>query len=300
MAPTVALYNHNGMVGSHLLRYLLAAHEAGLIILYILHRSGSNIDAIPQGIETRVVNFVKDSPNFDAELNRRAVQGINVFISAAAKADLVNQVAILEALSTSTELATFIPSEYGIYWTEEDYTHDNLKLAKFKDQLVDLAKSLNIPTTIIKVGSIPETTFGKVPDSGINVKENKVSFYGDARTRKTILASLEYIAAGVIELITTHKPSELANKIYQFIEYEPTGEEIIQALTVVHGRPPLIHINTEEELAEQYLKSIQEAIGAATKYKWGKVGFETPGERVTVKSYISIGLEAELKRFATK
>jgi len=54
-------------------------------------------------------------------------------------------------------LITFIPSEYGTFWSGKEFEqYPILNFLRTKDQVVDRAKELGVPTTIIKTGAFVE------------------------------------------------------------------------------------------------------------------------------------------------
>lgn len=71
---TVGVLGHTGRVGSQLVKNLIEYHQQGKVKLVVLHRPSSDISALPEGVETRVIELAKDEP----EKHLEAVKGLNV------------------------------------------------------------------------------------------------------------------------------------------------------------------------------------------------------------------------------
>ena len=77
MSPTtVGLLGHTGLVGKKLLPELAALHAEGKIALTVLHRSSSDLSAIPEGVAARVLDLTAaDGPEYD-----KSVEGLQVIM----------------------------------------------------------------------------------------------------------------------------------------------------------------------------------------------------------------------------
>lgn len=76
-----------------------------------------------------------------------------------ASSAVLSQIPLVEALAGSSDLLTFIPSEYGTHWTKEEMSNPKLAFLGMKDQVADKARDLGVPLTIIHNGGFTESAF---------------------------------------------------------------------------------------------------------------------------------------------
>ncbi len=73
---------------------------------------------------------------------------------------VMSQIPLIEALAGSSDLYTFIPSDYGSPWTEKEFNeYPKLAFLKGKEHVADRAKELGVPFTPIKAAAFPEFAF---------------------------------------------------------------------------------------------------------------------------------------------
>ncbi|XAO22688.1 hypothetical protein I312_101461 [Cryptococcus bacillisporus CA1280] len=265
MSPIVALIGHNGTVGENILPYLVDAHKKGSIKLVILHRPNSDLSKIPSdaGIEKRIIELEEGK----VDAIKAVVKDLEVVISTIAAANTPNQVYLAEALVGSPVFKTFIPSDFGCVWSEEEISSPGLSILKIKEEAAENIKHLKVPITEIKVGMFDLFFFG-YKAGGTDVKGNQVQHYHKSLNTQIPITSLSYLGYSVAQLVSD--PSLLAklpNSTPYIFDYAPTGQEIVDVLTQLHGQPTKTVEVNEENMAERLKGSW--AVGAAVIKKWG-------------------------------
>ena len=77
MTPhVVGLQGHTGRIGSAVLKAIIEHHNAGKVVLVILHRPGSDLSSVPNGVETREIDLSRP----DESKIKAAVKGLNVLV----------------------------------------------------------------------------------------------------------------------------------------------------------------------------------------------------------------------------
>lgn len=76
MPNTVALLTVTGTLGPHLLKALGDQHVSGKIKLIALHRPDSDISNVPNGVETRVLDYESAT----AEDVAKALKGVEILV----------------------------------------------------------------------------------------------------------------------------------------------------------------------------------------------------------------------------
>ncbi|WVW83154.1 hypothetical protein I302_105172 [Kwoniella bestiolae CBS 10118] len=285
----VAFLGHKGLIGSNLLSPLLKSHQEGKINLIILHRQGSDVSSPNiSGLEKRVIQLDEEG----LEINKEAMEGLEVVISSITSPAILSQTYFLEALKGSKTLKTFIHSDFGGNFTSEDLAHDGMALMALKPKVVARAVELGVPITNVRTGMFAEIVFG-YNALGINVKENSFEVYKDNIKNQLRTTTLPYWAHALSQLILD--PLKLANKTIQLYDHTPTGQEIIDTLSKIHGTPTkLTHYTTE-----QYEKDVldpQSAIQASVKRAWGEDDFGE-GEQPEVSGWVGKDLEELLRGY---
>ncbi|OCF36541.1 hypothetical protein I317_00718 [Kwoniella heveanensis CBS 569] len=260
MAPIVALLGFTGTVGSHLLPELIEQNKQGNIRLIVLYREGSDLNKIPSDVEKREVQLDEAG----LEKNKKAIEGVEVVVSSVGAPGILSQNYLVDALAGSPSLKTFIHSDFGTNWTEEELKIPQLKSITVKEDVVAHAKEKGVPLTHIRVGLF-DLFFFKFKAAGTDIVDNKVSIYKQALTAPLRLTTLKFLGYAVAQLVT--KPDTLPNQTFQVFDLTPTGQDIVDTLTKIHGKPAQIVQYTDED----YHKGITEgfAIGAALQDKWG-------------------------------
>lgn len=103
---------------------------------------------------------------------------------------MLDQLAILPALSRSKTLQTFFPSDFGAAWHKEEIAELSVQFVKDKDAVIEKANELGVATTQVKNGLISDFVFQfpcvyvsllrrSMADCSIqwNAKENQVFIY---------------------------------------------------------------------------------------------------------------------------
>ncbi|WVW83156.1 hypothetical protein I302_105174 [Kwoniella bestiolae CBS 10118] len=264
MSPVlVGLLGFTGTVGSALLPPLIEAHKSNKIDLVILHRESSNTSQIPSdlGITFRAVQL----DDKGEKKNREAVKDLEVVISALGATAIDSQKYLIEALAGSSKLKTFIPSDFGFTFTEEELSYPALKPLQLKKEIADIAGKMNVPITNVRVGLF-DYYFYAYKFAGTDVKENTVEVYHDALKNPLRITSLAYLGHAITQL--SLRPSAIAGKTIALYDLQPTGQEIIDVLTKIHGKPTKVTDYTDEQY-EKDMGDLVSAISASVKLKWG-------------------------------
>ncbi|XAO24060.1 hypothetical protein I312_102850 [Cryptococcus bacillisporus CA1280] len=233
MAPIVALLGHNGTIPSD------------------------------EGIEMRVIEL-KDGKK---EKIRATVEDLEVIISTIATPSVSAQNYLVEALQGSSALKTFIPSDFGAPWDKQEIEIPGLAALKAKERVAEKAKELQVPITEIKVGLFDLFFFG-YKALGVDVKSNRVQYFHQSLKNPLRLTSLAYLGHAVTELATDiDQLAQLPGTTPNIYDFVPTGQEIVDVLTKIHGKPTE-QIEVSDKDNEEQLQGPR-AIGAAIFKKWG-------------------------------
>ena len=79
--------------------------------------------------------------------------------SAASNKDRIGKPELVEALATSKDLVTFVPSDYGLVWTAYLPKYPQLGFVKNKANLDDRAKALGLKLTNFRCGCLTPWMF---------------------------------------------------------------------------------------------------------------------------------------------
>ncbi|WVQ84375.1 hypothetical protein IAT38_006527 [Cryptococcus sp. DSM 104549] len=266
MSYTVALYNHNGLVGKALLHELIKEYDKGTFKLVVLHRPQSDLSALPKdtGIETKAVYV--DAPEGHEEDNKKAVAGLNIVVSAAS-----------------------IPEDVG--------DDSRLSLLLGRNQLDDMARGLGVPITLVKAGGFPEWGFNDVHGMCLtDVRKNELYVSDGWENAVWPITSPAYLAAAISNLIAT-SPKFIANKDFYAIESSPTGYDFATIFTTLNGgTAPKINTVTEEQRQEWLDKELMWAVLAACLNKWMTGAWTWPGEEIKpYEGWKGMSLEEQIK-----
>ncbi|WVR05126.1 hypothetical protein IAU60_002138 [Kwoniella sp. DSM 27419] len=257
---TVALIGHNGLLGSRLLRSLVHAEAEGSIKLTVLHRETSSTTDIPEGIEKRVVRLDESG----LEANRAALEGVEVVLSAVGNYGVPGQKLLIDALAGSPTIKTFAHSDFGCNWLPAEMETPTLKILGMKEDVIAHGKAKGVPVTTFRVGLFDDYFF-LLKWLGTDIWDNKFLKFRNNLNKPCRISSLAYITYAVTQLVAN--PSQIADRIVQLYDCTPTGQEIIDVLTKVHGQPPLVEEYTEEQY-EADMKDQSVAIMAGIRAKW--------------------------------
>ncbi|WVR05125.1 hypothetical protein IAU60_002137 [Kwoniella sp. DSM 27419] len=257
---SVALIGHNGTVGEAVLPELVKAHEAGSIKLVVLHRESSDTSSLPDSVEKRVVQL----DDAGLEINRAALKGVEVLLSTVGPSGLLPQNYLIDASVGSPTLKTFAHSDFGANWTPEELAYSGMKVITVKEQVVQHAKEKGVPLTHFRAGLF-DRFFFQYNALATDIKENKFQTFRDNLQHPLRISTLAYIGYAVAHLAAS--PAKIANATIQLYDVAPTGQEIVDTLTKVHGKATTIDSYSEEQFKQDIEGSA--AIPAALKGKWG-------------------------------
>lgn len=292
VSVNVGLLSHNGLVGSFLLKYLLPAHQEGTINLVILHRSTTDLSTLPKDLETRLVDL---SEGQDAKVvNEKAVNGLGIVISAIGGPGILSQKFLIDALTSSSTLKTFIHSDFGCNWTHEEISQSGLSILRPKEQLVEYAIQNKVPLTHVRIGAL-DRYFFDYGLGGVDLKNNKVGYFRQSLNNPVRITSLDYLGYALTQVILTSSPSSLANKYLQIYDLSPTGQEFVDVLSSIYGNGSKTELVPYSE--EEYEKIANGppslgAIAAGLRRKWGDNDWGSEdSERVQVDGWNQKSLE---------
>ncbi|WWC69522.1 uncharacterized protein I206_103464 [Kwoniella pini CBS 10737] len=265
--PVIGFIGYSGLVGKSVLNNLIEHHNSGKVKLIILHREGSDVSLIPENVEKRLIQL--DSNGF--EKNKKAVEGLEVLLSTVGFQGLESQKYLIDALEGSKTLKTFIPSDFGTNWSEEELKANGLKALKVKEDIVNYLKEKKLSFTNIRTGAFDGFVFA-YQAGGTDLKGNKQQIFRNSLNNKFRITSIPYLGFSLSQLLL--KPDELINKTIQLFDYSPTGQDFINILTKINNGKKTEIINYSEEQYKLDLENdIGLAISAALKAKWGDNNF---------------------------
>jgi hypothetical protein len=147
---------------------------------------------------------------------------------------------------------------------------------------------------------------------GISPKANKVEVFRHSRTNPSPISyvppitqltsftdnrrTIPFVGAAVAQLAVT-RSNDIANKNFDAIEYEATGDDFIQAFTKVHGSTTEVVELSEADWKTQLEAGGLTSLGGGYKRKWGDGDFTWIGEKVKVEGWESKSLEATAKMY---
>ncbi|WWC90092.1 uncharacterized protein L201_005025 [Kwoniella dendrophila CBS 6074] len=259
----VGLLGFTGTVGAATLGPLIKAHEESKLNLVILYRESSDLSKLPSDIDLQKRVVYLDEQG--TEKTREAVKDLNVIISTVNGEGIYRQLFLLDALKGSDNLKTLIVSDFGANWTKEEQKNKALSPINTKLDVVKKANELGVPVTSVRVG-ILDLFFYAYKFLGTDVNNNKIETFNDSLNQPLRITSLEYVGNAVTQLIQT--PEKIANKYIGLYDIEVTGQQVIDVLTKLHGKPTEVTEYTRERYEED-LKTLPSAIGAEIRKRWG-------------------------------
>lgn len=112
-----------------------------------------------------------------------------------------------------------------------------------------------------------------------------------ARAQSDSPSSVPYLAEGIAQLVS--HPTSLPNRTFSFVEYSPTGDELAEILTSLHGSQTVLEEYTEEQFEHDVQRGGLDAVVAGLKRLWGQ---EHKYTNVTqVEGFQSVPLEELLR-----
>lgn len=96
------------------------------------------------------------------------------------------------------------------------------------------------------------------------------------------------VATATANLALSENPENLSGKVFNYIQYSPTGQDIIDLFTKIHNSKPEVTVYTEEDYEGDLEKGVLPALTAALRHKWGKNDWA-----LTSEAEIGPGVEVE-------
>lgn len=162
-------------------------------------------------------------------------------------------------------IKVYVPSYFTANWdiAEEDnranvYPHG-------KCALRDRAIRLGVPVSTVSNGLF-ESSFLS-PFCGMDVKNNRITFYGDALDKHFSFLSLPYLGEAVAQLVTS--PHFGPGMRYTVVEQEFTGRQVVDAFEQVNGAKPEIVEMGDEDVEAMRAEGPVQGLAAAWRMHWG-------------------------------
>ncbi|KAI1178768.1 NAD(P)-binding protein [Nemania sp. FL0916] len=219
----IAIYGHRGWVGASVLRALAATGAP----VKVLHRAGSDVSAVPQGVSTAKVDL--DDP----ESLVPALQDVDVVLSFAAREVVPKQHAFVKAIPR-TNVKLFVPSDLAF---RVDAQGLRIPANQAKYELEQASRAAGVPTAVVLVGCFTEPSLA-FPILGIDVLGNKIIETGDSANQQLNFCTREYVAAAYASIFATTPLAQLQGRAIGISEFRATGNEIASILRQKHGVEP--------------------------------------------------------------
>ncbi|BEJ13298.1 hypothetical protein CspHIS471_0304720 [Cutaneotrichosporon sp. HIS471] len=277
----VGLIGATGLLGSPLLKAL----SAQPIKVVILHRPTSKLP--PTDAEKRVFDISGNETDI-----HKALEGIDILINATSKTDHATDLAFLSHLSTLPKpLKAYIPSDFSLNYTPDEV--EGVELIEGKEALIEHARELGIPTTLVHNGVIEPLAL--TPFTGIDLATSTLTLYPGAEEKTLSITSPAYVAAAVAEIV--QHPN--LKPLYTVVEYKVTGREIATALEKA-GKKAVIKPFTEAEIEAVRASGGLGSLSAAVRVKWGKGEWPEPGAYTPAapRGNINLTVQSALARSA--
>ncbi|KAJ1301050.1 hypothetical protein OPQ81_003469 [Rhizoctonia solani] len=246
-AKTVALAGANGFVGKAFAKEFL---NQG-IDLRILTRPES-IDSAPlqefksKGASLHAVSYE------DEESIKKALEGVDVLISAVAGAGLVSaQVPLIKA-AKAAGVKLFFPSEYGCVF--EDPSNPS-PVIQAKKTVIKAAKEEGLPFAALSNGGFPEYCF--IPPLGYNFADRKVTVWGDGDAKAT-WTTVHSVADWLANVLKTVPISQLENKHLRIQGNVATAKEVIKLWEQKHNAKLEVEYHSVTELDDRVNANAQD------------------------------------------
>ncbi|ORY34816.1 hypothetical protein BCR39DRAFT_514939 [Naematelia encephala] len=285
MAPhTVALQGHTGRIGGAAYQALLPGHAAGKFKLVIVHRPGSDVSKLPKDVEAREIDF----ENADEATITKAVQGINFYVSAVGFPGLASQANLLKPFAATPGFVTYLIPVFGNpFWTQDYATIEDKRIVNFLQMFNALTfgpTKLGIGRTSLQSGVFADYfTDPNLKYLDTDLAANRVLLPKGGENRGTILTSPEALGEAIAEL-AARDPASIKDKDFYVYDYAPTGNEIIQVLTKLHGKAPQVKPETDEDYEKAMDTGVLPTMSPAIyRHCWGTGVWNWRGERIGPK-----------------
>ena len=104
---------------------------------------------------------------------------------------------------------------------------------------------------------------------GTDVQKNEIKLAGDAKKYMIPVASPQALGAALAE-IASREPASIVGKIFYTYDYAPTGSDLIDIFTQLHGKAPAVVEYTDEDFKRDIKGHPGQAITALAMKTWGK------------------------------
>ncbi|GAM89378.1 hypothetical protein ANO11243_074150 [Dothideomycetidae sp. 11243] len=295
MVHTVGLTGINGNVGVPTLQYLAKGAEQGKFKLVVFHREGTAPKHVSTGpnIEFRLLDF--EDP---VEKLEEQVKGINTMISAIGFGAIPHEPKLVEALSKSKDLVTYIPSTYSTTWTEEDLKDPHFgPMLGFIEGGALKAKEIGVPLTTVYCGSFENYWF-ELGFGGSPIKPNEVWASKNQLKHPFPITVLDHLGERIAQ-IAAKDPQEIKNKNYSVISFMPTGQDFVDLYSKLNGSPAKVKDFTpadRETMINDAANFGPAKVGYWDRWESGNWGYSADG-RIDVSQYNGPSLEEIAKRF---
>ncbi|WWD18235.1 hypothetical protein CI109_102685 [Kwoniella shandongensis] len=269
MSPIkVGLVGFNGSIGSAILAALVAVHKEKKIKLVLLHRESTELSKIAKYVDADMEKRVLALSEEGREKDEVALKDLQVVISTVGHDGIASQRYLVEALADSPNLKTFIPSDFGANWTDQDLTAPAFKGIKEKREIDNKARGLGVPITSIRV-VLFASYFVAYKALGTDVKGNSIQKFRKSLSSPIRLTTFDYLGYAIATLVSDESTlSSIINQTVQIYDIAITGQEIIDVLDRIHGTPPQITEFTEDQYQEE-INGGPMGVLAGLKAKWG-------------------------------
>ncbi|EMC91215.1 hypothetical protein BAUCODRAFT_318679 [Baudoinia panamericana UAMH 10762] len=296
MVHVVGLLGANGLVGGATAKLLLQSAAAGKIELVLLYRSSNPPKGVEghSHVELREIDI--EGPMTDIE---KAVRGINVFISAVGFGALPHEPNLVEALSKSPDLVTYVPSVYATTRSKANEADPALgPFLKFVHAGWDRAIEKDIGITAVYTG-VFDVYFFSYGFVGCVLGQNVVWANEKQMRNRVAITTIDHLAWYLNELATSD-PQTIKNTEHSVVTFWPTGQEVADLYTHINGKPAEIKDFTEKD-REDFRADVAK-FGAAKVWYWDHWAansweYEVQGRHYD-RSYSGPGIEEVARRFA--
>ncbi|CAE6505180.1 unnamed protein product [Rhizoctonia solani] len=241
-AKVVALAGANGYVGKAFVDQFL---ELNVFQLRILARTESIESAPYQEYKKRGAELYAISYDDEASLVK-ALDGVDVLISAVAAEGLTSaQIPLIKA-SKKAGVKTFFPSEYG-----GEFPDTTSPVLQAKKAVVQTAKEHGLPVTRLNNGGFPEYIF--IPPIGFSFAEKKVTIWGEGNTKIT-WTTVRSVANWLANVLKSVPVEQLQNKELQIQGSVHTLNQVVKLWEEKH--------NDKLQVEYRPLKEVEDRVAA--------------------------------------
>ncbi|KAI1391576.1 NmrA-like family protein [Hypoxylon trugodes] len=248
----IAVYAHRGWASSAIVKALISSGAP----VKVLYRPGSDVSNLPSSVATTEVDLENQSQLVNA------LQDVDIVASLVGHDGVQKQHAFVKAIP-KTNVKLFVPSDLGLRVSDE---YDlRVPVSKAKYEVEKAAKDAGIPTTVVLVGSLAESTFS-IGIMGIDYPGNRIIFTGDSENQELNICTRNYVAAAYASIFARTPPAQLAGRAIGISEIKATGREIAEVLKKKHGKEPQIFRHSLEKTDQEIDHCIQ--TGSRLSLSW--------------------------------